>query len=140
MTGDSWRIRAGSPDDRELLASFACADTPDPAGPVTELSANASDSRLDYAVTGTAGAAVFGALVTTAIPQVMVRIDPDVDLAAAAQALRAEPVDGGANLVLVRDLGRLGLHQRAQIGPVAVAPAARIWLDMLGEKAMAPGT
>jgi hypothetical protein len=26
MTGDSWRIRAASPDDRELLASFTCAD------------------------------------------------------------------------------------------------------------------
>lgn len=26
MTGVGWRIRAGRPDDRELLASFACAD------------------------------------------------------------------------------------------------------------------
>jgi hypothetical protein len=26
MTGESWRIRAGSPNDRELLTSFACAD------------------------------------------------------------------------------------------------------------------
>jgi hypothetical protein len=26
MTGAGWRIRAGKPDDRELLASFACAD------------------------------------------------------------------------------------------------------------------
>ena len=26
MTGAAWRIRAGKPDDRELLASFACAD------------------------------------------------------------------------------------------------------------------
>jgi hypothetical protein len=26
MTGAGWRIRPGSPDDREILASFACAD------------------------------------------------------------------------------------------------------------------
>jgi hypothetical protein len=26
MTGAGWRIRPGKPDDRELLASFACAD------------------------------------------------------------------------------------------------------------------
>lgn len=26
MTGAGWRIRSGSPDDREMLASFACAD------------------------------------------------------------------------------------------------------------------
>lgn len=26
MTADRWRIRAGSPDDRELLSCFACAD------------------------------------------------------------------------------------------------------------------
>jgi hypothetical protein len=26
MTGAGWLIRPGSPDDRQLLASFACAD------------------------------------------------------------------------------------------------------------------
>jgi hypothetical protein len=26
MTGAGWRIRPGNPDDREMLASFACAD------------------------------------------------------------------------------------------------------------------
>jgi hypothetical protein len=26
MTGAGWRIRPGNPGDRELLASFACAD------------------------------------------------------------------------------------------------------------------
>jgi hypothetical protein len=28
MTGAGWQIRPGSPGDRELLASFACADPP----------------------------------------------------------------------------------------------------------------
>ncbi|HUZ27503.1 MAG TPA: hypothetical protein VMV07_27445 [Streptosporangiaceae bacterium] len=116
---------------RERLPAYLY--TPDPAGPVTLISASASDSKLEYAVTGTAGAAAFGALVTTATPYVTVRIDPDVELRAAAKALRAEPVDSGANLVLVRDLGRLGVHGKAQIGPVAVASPVRIWLDMLGE-------
>ena len=107
--------------------------TPDPGALVTRLSACAFDSGMEYAVTGAAGAAVFGTRVVTAAQQVMVRIDPDIDLPAAARRLRAEPVDGGANLVLVSDLGRLGVHGKAQIGPVAVAPAVRLWLDMLGE-------
>jgi hypothetical protein len=116
---------------RERLPAFLY--TPNPAGPVTRLSAHALETSLDYAVTGGAGAALFGARVTTATPQVMVRIDPDVDLAVAAGRLRAEPVDGGANLILVRDLGRLGVHGKAHNGPVAVAPPVRVWLDMLGE-------
>jgi hypothetical protein len=63
----------------------------------------------------------------------MVRIDPDVDLHTAAVQLQAEPVDGGANVVLVRDLGRLGVHNSVSNGPVTIAPPVRVWLDMLGE-------
>jgi hypothetical protein len=100
---------------------------------VTRLSFYALDSHLEYAITGAAGAFLFGARVMTETPQVMVRIDPDVELSAAAEQLRAEPVDGGANLVLVRDLGRLGVHGKAHNGPVAIAPPVRVWLDMLGE-------
>jgi hypothetical protein len=116
---------------RERLPAFLY--TPNQAGPVTRLSANAFGAKLEYAITGAAGAALYGARVTTTAPQVMVRVDPDVELSVAADNLSAEPVDSGANLVLVRDLGRLGIHAKVHNGPVAIAPPVRVWLDMLGE-------
>lgn len=116
---------------RERLTAYLYA--PDVNGLVTRLSAYAWESQLNYAVTGAAGAAVLGARVATATPLTMVRVDPDVDLPDAAQRLRAEPADNGANLMLVRDVGELGVHGSVRNGPVAVAPPVRIWLDMLGE-------
>jgi len=116
---------------RERLAAFLYS--PDPDGLVTRVSAYALNTSLAYAVTGAAGAAVLGARVTTAAPLVMVRIDPRLDLHSAAKRLHAEPVDGGANLVLVRDLGQLGVHGSIHNGPVSIAPPVRVYLDMLGE-------
>jgi hypothetical protein len=106
---------------------------PDPEQVRGLLTAHAAEHSLDYAVTGAAAATALGAHVTTAIPRVMVRIDPNVPPLKAADLLQAEPVDGGGNLLLVRDVGRLGLEGGGRIGPLHIASPVRIWLDMLGE-------
>ena len=51
----------------------------------------------------------------------------------AAQLLGVEPVDAGANMAFIRDVGELGLHGRVSSGSVYVAPPVRIWIDMLGD-------
>ena len=61
------------------------------------------------------------------------RVDPDVPLGEACTRLRAEPVDNGPNLALVRDLGEVGIHGREFNGPAPLAPPVRIWLDLLDE-------
>ena len=106
----------------------------DPMALVTKLSARALEADVPYAVTGATGAAALGAPVSTAVPITLVRVAPDVpSLAEAAQLLGAEPVDAGANMALIRDVGELGLRGRVSSGSVCVAPPVRIWLDMLGE-------
>jgi hypothetical protein len=63
----------------------------------------------------------------------MVRVNPDIDLQAIAEMPRAETVESSANLLLVRGVGRLGVHGSVHAGPLNVAPAVRVWLDMLSE-------
>ncbi|MHB1910753.1 MAG: hypothetical protein ACYCTI_01705 [Acidimicrobiales bacterium] len=63
----------------------------------------------------------------------MVRVPAKPGLLEAAQMLGAEPVDSGANLLLIADVGEVGTRGATRNGPVMVAPAVRVYLDMLGE-------
>lgn len=94
-------------------------------------------SAVPHAWTGAAAAALQQAG-PTAVPQATVRVDPDRPLREVAQALGAEPTDRGANLVLYRDVGRLGIHSghRHSTGgaEVPLAPPVRVYLDLLGER------
>lgn len=105
----------------------------DPAKLVAAISRRGNESGLEYAFTGVAAAHILGVAVTTAVPVTTVRVAPDVPLLDACSLLDAEPVDSGANVALIRDLGMVGVHGRMSNGPAQVAPLARIWLDMLGE-------
>ncbi len=116
---------------RERLHAYIYAGDPDKL--TTVVSKYALDAKLVYAFTAAAAARIWGAGTTTAIPVTMLRIHPDVALVEASEMLHAEPVDRGANVVLVRDFGELGVHKRARNGPAAMALPVRVWLDMLGE-------
>jgi hypothetical protein len=116
---------------REQFHSFLYVS--DPKRLATTISELALDAGLVYAFSGMAAAAIWGRPVATSIPETMVRVHPDVPLAKAAELLRAEPVDSGANMVLVRDFGEVGVHGRQRNGPAEVAPRIRVWLDILGE-------
>jgi hypothetical protein len=106
---------------------------PDPEHLTAQLSYNANQVGLTWALTGAAGARAMGVNPVTALPVTMVRVPPKPGLIEAAQMLGVEPVDSGANLLFVSDVGAVGTHAAMQNGPVAVAPAVRVWLDMLGE-------
>lgn len=122
------------PTARKLHAKLnAYLYAPDPDALITRLSHNAYASGITWALTGAAGARVMGVNVVTALPVAMVRVPPKQGLVNAAEALGVEPVDAGANLVLVSDVGAVGTHDVVRNGPVALAPVVRIWLDMLGE-------
>lgn len=105
----------------------------DPEKLTTSISAYGYHGKLEYAFTGVAAAHIYGARVTTAIPITMLRIAPTVPLGDACTILQAEPVDSGPNVILVRDLGEVGIHGRQFNGPAPLAPAVRVWLDMLDE-------
>jgi hypothetical protein len=105
----------------------------DPAKLTTTISAHGFHGKLEYAFTGVAAAHIYGAKVTTAVPITMLRIAPTVPLADACKILQAEPVDSGPNVILVRDLGEVGIHGHQFNGPAPLAPTVRVWLDMLDE-------
>jgi hypothetical protein len=117
----------------ERLKAYGYA--PDPASLLTRLAYAAHTADLGWAVTGEAAASPWGVhQVVTALPVVMVRIDPDLHLPAAAARLDLKPVDSGHNVLLVRDVGRLATQPPiARNGPVAMAPKVRVYLDMLTE-------
>jgi hypothetical protein len=106
---------------------------PNPEQLTTQLSHNAHQSGLTWALTGAAAARVMGVHAVTALPVTMVRVPPKAGLLEAARMLAADAVDSGANLALVADVGAVGTHAATRNGPVAIAPAVRVWLDMLGE-------
>jgi DNA-binding Lrp family transcriptional regulator len=86
-----------------------------------------------YAVTGAAGAALYGAG-PTAVPVSLVRIAPQAPLDKAASVLGAKPTDRGPNVRLLRDTGQVGCIGAERRDGVAVAPRVRVYLDVLGEK------
>ena len=116
---------------RERLHAYLYAA--DPADLITAIALRGSAADLTYALTGAAAAAVLGVTATTALSVAAVRVAPDVPLLQACAVLDAEPADRGANIALISDLGRLGVHARQNCGPPVVAPPVRVWLDMLGE-------
>ena len=105
----------------------------DPAALVSRLAHDATKADVPWALTGAAAARAMGASVVTALPVVMVRVPAAMDLLQTAGALGLEAVDVGANVQLIADVGEVGLHGSRHDGPVSLAPAARIWLDMLSE-------
>ena len=100
---------------------------------MTRLAHDATEADVPWALTGAAAARALGTSVVTALPVIMVRVPADRDLLQWAGALGLEAVDVGANVQLIADVGEVGLHGAQRHGPVSLAPAARIWLDMLGE-------
>lgn len=144
-TGNARRRRIAQPADLlDWLARVPAARkfhsrlnaylyAPDPESLTTRLSYYAHESEITWALTGAAGARVMGVSAVTAMPVAMVRVPPKPGLLEAAEMLGAEPVDSGANLLLVADVGQVGTHAVMHNGPVSMAPAVRIYLDMLGE-------
>lgn len=90
-------------------------------------------AKVPHAVTGAAGAALYGAA-PTAVPLSWIRITPDVPLDRAATILGAEPTDRGPNVRLLRDTGRVGSVGVERRDDVLVAPPVRVYLDALREK------
>lgn len=89
---------------------------------------------LAHAWTGAAGAGVLKAGPTSVL-RAALRVDPDRSLWQVAELLGAETAGGGANLVLWRDIGRVGVlgATRSEDG-LPLAPPTRIYLDLLGER------
>lgn len=90
-------------------------------------------ANMEYAVTGAAAAALYGAG-PTAVPLTAVRITPEVELDQIAFLLGAETTDRGANVRLMRDTGRVGTVGSEQLAGVNVAPRVRVYLDALDER------
>lgn len=107
---------------------------PDPGGLVTRLAGRAHGAGTPWVLTGAAAAQVMGAPTVTSLPTILVRVDPETDLTETARQLRLEPVDDGGNVLLIADVGLVGMHASQHVGSAVVAPAVRIWLDLLTER------
>ncbi len=83
-----------------------------------------------YAVTGSAGAALYGAPVTSSQGPTIIRIDPTLPLDQAVDLIGGEETDRGANVVLWSDRGRLGTHGSERRDGLRVAPQVRIFIDL----------
>ena len=96
-----------------------------------KLATAAASAGVDYAVTSTMGSRLWGVPVTTT-DIVRVRVAAD-DLLRVAFLLDIEdlPSRDGANLELWTDTGLVGTAASVDIEGVRVAPAARVWLDLL---------
>ncbi len=105
----------------------------DPTSLVARLAHDATKADVAWALTGAAAARVMGASVITALPVIRVRVPAAMDLLQLAIVLGLEAGDVGANVQLIADVGEVGLHGSRRNGPVSLAAAARIWLDMLSE-------
>jgi len=114
-----------------LLACSLYARTPQDLARGASRSLDAAG--LPHAFTGGLAASFLGAG-PTAVPRATLRVDPDVPLMRAAQALDAEVTERGANLMLWSDTGRVGTHGREQHDGAWLAPPVRIYLDLLGER------
>ena len=88
---------------------------------------------IEHAFTASLAATLLGAG-PTAVPRATLRIPPDVDLESAAQALGADLTERGANLTLWSDTGLVGTVGRQRHDNVWLAPATRIYLDLLGDR------
>ncbi len=90
-------------------------------------------ARIPHAFTGFAAAALHEAG-PSAVQRSVLRIGPDAALEEVAQVLGAEVTSRGANLVLMKDTGRVGTLGATARGGVQLAPAVRIYLDCFAEK------
>jgi len=117
----------------QRLKTYAYA--PNPGALMLRLAHAAHVAQVPWALTGAAAAGLWSAGdVVTALPVLMVRIDPQVPLTVAANHLDLEPVDTGHNLLLVRDVGQLATYPPIPThNTVPIAPKVRVWLDMLTE-------
>jgi len=116
---------------REHLPCAIFARTPgDLASKVSKI---LNEESIRHAWTGAAGAAFLGTGLTSVL-QSRLRIEPDRSLHQVCQAISAEPVERGANLILVRDTGEVGVHGCIEHEGLLIAPLVRVFLDLLGDR------
>ena len=97
------------------------------------LAAKVRSAPYSAVLTGPAAAAVEGASVTTSLVTAPVRVEPDHSLAAVVSDFGLTRVSSGANVLLIKDVGRVGtLHHRLVDG-VPIAGVVRTWLDLRSE-------
>ncbi len=123
------------PSSRKVYEHLECTlyarSVPDLLGKVSRA---LDGEKIAYAWTGAAAAAILRAG-PTSVPRAALRVDPDCPLPQVLDLLGAEPVDRGANLVLWRDTGRVGIigAARSDDGLILASPI-RVYLDLLGER------
>ncbi|PSL38145.1 hypothetical protein CLV49_1759 [Labedella gwakjiensis] len=100
----------------------------------TKFAERASAAQVRYAVTSTLGARLRGTPVTTSVVT-RIRVDAKDPRSVMDQLglekLGGDGAEGGANLELWADTGRVGVHGSSRINGVMVAPEVRIWLDLV---------
>ncbi len=99
----------------------------------------AAEAEVTYAVTGAAGSQLLGVPVLNRIVVTHIRIgglQPTEALARLGlEHLEADDAGRGMNVELWSDVGEVGTFGAASIDGIRVAPAIRVWLDLLRQGA-----
>ena len=125
---------ATQPRARRVYRHLTCnlyARTPAELARRASRSLDAAD--ISHAFTAGLAAMLLGSG-PTSVPRSTMRVDPDHSLEAVADALGAEVTERGANLTLWSDDGLVGTHGRTQHEDAWVAPAVRVYLDLLSDR------
>jgi hypothetical protein len=92
-----------------------------------------AEENVDHAWTGAAGASLLGAG-PTSVPRATLRVSPDCLLPRVADLLGAREAGRGANLLLVEDVGSVGVFGATRTADSwMVATPVRVFLDLWGE-------
>jgi hypothetical protein len=94
-----------------------------------DLAANVGFMKVNYAVTGAAAATLVAPFVT-AIPTIEVWLPSRLSTEDVLRAVRAEPVDEGANVVVLQAKGDPGLAFARRHGDVSIANVFRLYADL----------
>lgn len=95
----------------------------------------ASERGVKYAFTSTYAARLLGAPVLTSSALTIVRVQAasseDARQALGLEYLEPDEAGRGANIAIWADTGEVGTHDASQIDGLWVAPAVRVWLDLV---------
>jgi hypothetical protein len=98
---------------------------------VTSIADTLSSARYDWVFAGATAAAIEGVTLFTEQRPVEIRADvPDGELDRVIEDIGGESVSEAANIVLVRDVGRVGVHGARSTAQGPIAPRSRVWLDL----------
>jgi hypothetical protein len=105
----------------------------DAAALLDHLSTKVRSVPYSAVLTGSAAALIEGVPLTTSLTTALVRVDPDRPLSTVWEDFEVTPVSNGANVRLIKDVGRVATRHPRTVNGIPLAGIVRTWLDVRSE-------